>query len=82
VGGFVQGVGFRFALVREAESRGVAGWVRNRPDGLVEAVFEGSTEAVDSMVRWCRHGPRGARVERVQVSEEEAAGSREFRVLG
>ena len=82
MGGFVQGVGFRFALVREAESRGVAGWVRNRPDGLVEAVFEGSTEAVDSMVRWCRHGPRGARVERVQVSEEEAAGSREFRVLG
>ena len=82
MGGFVQGVGFRFALVREAESRGVAGWVRNRPDGLVEAVFEGSTEAVDSMVHWCRHGPRGARVERVQVSEEEAAGSREFRVLG
>ena len=82
MGGFVQGVGFRFALVREAESRGVAGWVRNRPDGLVEAVFEGSTEAVDSMVRWCRHGPRGARVERVQVSEEETAGSREFRVLG
>jgi len=82
VGGFVQGVGFRFALVREAESRGVAGWVRNRPDGLVEAVFEGSTEAVDSMVSWCRHGPRGARVERVQVSEEETAGSREFRVLG
>ena len=82
MGGFVQGVGFRFALVREAESRGVAGWVRNRPDGLVEAVFEGSTEAVDSMVSWCRHGPRGARVERVQVYEEEPAGSQEFRVLG
>ena len=80
--GFVQGVGFRFALVREAEWRGVAGWVRNRPDGAVEAAFEGSPEGVDSMVCWCRHGPRGARVERVQVSEEEAAGSREFRVLG
>ena len=80
--GFVQGVGFRFALVREAESRGVAGWVRNRPDGAVEAVFEGSPEGVDSMLRWCRQGPRGARVERVQVSEEEPAGSQEFRVLG
>ena len=80
--GFVQGVGFRFALVREAQSRGVAGWVRNRPDGMVEAAFEGSPEAVDSMVRWCRHGPRGARVERVQVYEEEPAGSQEFRVLG
>jgi acylphosphatase len=82
VRGFVQGVGFRFALVREARSRSVVGWVRNRPDGGVEAVFEGSPEAVDSMIRWCRHGPRGARVERVQVSEEEPAGSQEFRVLG
>jgi len=82
VRGFVQGVGFRFALVREAESRGVAGWVRNRSDGAVEAVFEGSPEAVDSMIRSSRHGPRGARVERVQVYEEEPAGSQEFRVLG
>jgi len=82
VRGFVQGVGFRFALVREAQLRGVAGWVRNRPDGAVEAAFEGSPDAVDSMIRWCRQGPRGARVERVQVSEEEPAGRQEFRVLG
>jgi acylphosphatase len=82
VRGFVQGVGFRFALVREARLRGVAGWVRNRPDGAVEAAFEGSPDAVDSMIRWCRQGPRGARVERVQVSEEEPAGRQEFRVLG
>ena len=80
--GFVQGVGFRFALVREAQLRGVAGWVRNRSDGAVEAAFEGSPDAVDSMIRWCRQGPRGARVERVQVSEEEPAGRQEFRVLG
>jgi acylphosphatase len=82
VRGFVQGVGFRFALAREARSRGVVGWVRNRPDGAVEAVFEGSPEAVDSMIRSCRHGPRGARVERVQIYEEKPAGSQEFRVLG
>ena len=61
---------------------GVAGWVRNRSDGAVEAVFEGSPEVVDSMIRSSRHGPRGARVERVQVYEEEPAGSQEFRVLG
>jgi acylphosphatase len=61
-----------------ARSRGVAGWVRNNPDGTVEAVFEGDDEAVESMVRWARDGTRGARVERVDVVDEEPEGLEGF----
>jgi acylphosphatase len=71
VHGRVQGVGFRYTVRSEARTRGVAGWVRNRPDGAVEAVFEGPPEAVESMVRVCERGPRGAYVERADVAEEE-----------
>ena len=78
VHGRVQGVGFRFSLVRVAETRGVAGWVRNRGDGSVEAVLEGPSAAVDSVVRWCSRGPRGAEVERVEVVEEQPEGLRGF----
>ena len=80
--GFVQGVGFRFAVQRAAESRGVAGWVRNRPDGRVEAVFEGDLEDVAALVEFCRQGPRGAAVDRVEVVSESAEGLRGFRVAG
>jgi acylphosphatase len=80
--GFVQGVGFRFAVGRAARSRGVAGWVRNRPDGAVEAVFEGEREDVVALVDFCRRGPRGAEVERVEVEEESAEGLAGFRVAG
>jgi acylphosphatase len=69
--GRVQGVFFRDTVRRQASSRGVAGWVRNRPDGTVEAVFEGEPDAVEAMVGLCRSGPRGAQVERVEVEEEE-----------
>ncbi len=78
--GRVQGVGFRFTLVHMAESRGVAGRVRNCSDGSVEAVLEGAPDAVESLVRWCRQGPRGAEVERVEVAEEEPEGLRGFSV--
>jgi acylphosphatase len=71
VHGRVQGVGFRWAIVRAAESRGVSGWVTNRADGTVEAVLEGEPDAVQSVVRLSREGPRGAQVERVDVAEEE-----------
>ena len=57
-----------------AESRGVAGWIRNREDGAVEAAFEGAPDAVESMIRFCREGPRGAVVERVEVFEEPPEG--------
>ena len=78
--GFVQGVGFRFSVQRAAETRGVSGWVRNRPDGSVEAVFEGEPASVEALVELCRRGPRGAEVERVEVEEESAEGLAGFRV--
>lgn len=80
--GFVQGVGFRFGVERAANSRGVSGWVRNRTDGAVEAVFEGEPEDVEALVDFCRRGPRGAVVERVDVEEESAEGLSGFRVTG
>jgi acylphosphatase len=71
VRGEVQGVFFRDSTRKEAESRGVAGWVRNRDDGSVEAVFEGPADAVDAMVEWCRSGPSRADVEDMDVSVED-----------
>ena len=79
VHGRVQGVGFRWAIARAAESRGVAGWAANRADGTVEAVLEGEPEAVDSVVRLSQEGPRGAQVERVEVAEEEPESLRGFK---
>jgi acylphosphatase len=79
--GSVQGVFFRAETRARAESLDVAGSVRNEPDGTVEAVFEGEPERVDSLLAWCRRGPRGARVERVDVAEEAPEGERGFRVL-
>ena len=78
--GSVQGVGFRYATVSRASSLGLGGWVRNRRDGAVEAVFEGPAERVESMVDWCRRGPRGASVEGVETVPEAPVGEREFRV--
>jgi acylphosphatase len=80
VRGNVQGVFFRDSCRREARSRDVAGWVTNRPDGAVEAVFEGEREAVDALVEWCRHGPRGADVESVDESLEDPEGLSDFDV--
>jgi acylphosphatase len=71
--GHVQGVGFRFSMQRAAELRHVVGWVRNRSDGSVEAVVQGSPDAVTSIVDWSHHGPRGARVEAVDVQSLETA---------
>lgn len=78
VHGRVQGVGFRWAIARAAESRGVSGWAANRADGTVEAVLEGEPDAVESVVRLSREGPRGAQVERVEVAEEEPEALRGF----
>ncbi len=78
--GRVQGVFFRRSVADRAESRGVAGWVRNCPDGSVEAVFEGEPEAVDALVAFCREGPRGAYVDRVDVSDEQPEGRCSFEV--
>lgn len=80
--GRVQGVFFRDTCRREAAGRGVAGWVRNRPDGTVEAVFEGHQEAVAAMVDWCRSGPPAAEVTALEVHQEPPAGLSGFSVDG
>jgi acylphosphatase len=81
VSGRVQGVWFRDTCEREAVVRGVAGWVRNRDDLRVEAVFEGTARAVTEMVAWCRIGPPRAEVTEVEVIEESPCGETAFRVL-
>jgi acylphosphatase len=70
VSGRVQGVFFRQETARNARERGVSGYVRNLPDGRVEAVFEGDADAVDELIGWCRRGPRGAHVEAVDAERE------------
>jgi acylphosphatase len=67
--GRVQGVWFRESMRREAERLGIHGWVRNRLDGSVEAVVQGSPEAVDAIVAWARRGPEAADVKSLEVSE-------------
>jgi acylphosphatase len=68
VSGSVQGVFFRSETQDEAVRQGVTGWVRNLPDGRVEAVFEGKKDKVDALIEFCRRGPPGARVTRVDVT--------------
>ena len=80
VHGRVQGVFFRDSTRDEAEGAGVAGWVRNRDDGSVEAVFEGPADAVERLVEWCRSGPRRADVDDVDESDEEPEGLSGFEV--
>lgn len=80
--GLVQGVCFRAETAERATALGLGGWVRNAPDGAVEAVFEGSEERVTSLVEWCRRGPAGARVDAVSVEWEEPRGERGFRIRG
>jgi acylphosphatase len=80
VRGLVQGVYFRGETRERARSLGVAGWVRNRPDGAVEAMFEGAGERVESMVAWCRRGPAGARVDDVAVDWQQPDGEQGFSI--
>jgi acylphosphatase len=80
VSGDVQGVFFRYETRERARAHGLAGWVRNLPDGRVEAVFEGPVQPVQAMVDWCRQGPAGARVTEVEVTEEEPEGQEAFEV--
>lgn len=81
VSGLVQGVFFRDTCRRMATANAVAGWVRNLPDGTVEAVFEGPPDRVEALVSWVRRGPRGAIVEHVEVQEEKHEGLSGFVIL-
>ncbi|NIK60031.1 acylphosphatase [Kribbella shirazensis] len=80
VHGQVQGVFFRAECRRAAHEAGVAGWVRNLPDGTVEAFFEGPDESVARMVDWAQHGPPHAAVDRVEVTDEPPAGRTGFAI--
>jgi acylphosphatase len=74
VSGLVQGVYYRATAERVARELGLAGWVRNLPDGRVEAIAEGPEAAIDSFVRWCHEGPPAARVDAVDVTTSPASG--------
>jgi acylphosphatase len=81
VHGLVQGVFFRDSVRRRAATVGVTGWVRNNREGTVEAAFEGEPSAVEQLVSFSREGPRGARVDRVEVHVEEPEGTEVFRII-
>ena len=75
ISGYVQGVFFRGATRRVAADLNLTGWVRNKEDGRVEAVFEGDDDAIDKMMAWCKIGPPAARVEQVSIKEEHYTGA-------
>lgn len=72
--GRVQGVMFRHNTAKTAEKAGVKGWVRNNPDGTLEAVFEGEDTELEKVINWCRKGPIGSKIDRVEVREEKFTG--------
>jgi acylphosphatase len=80
VEGRVQGVWFRDSAAREATRLGIAGWARNLQDGRVEAVYEGTREAVEEMLAWTNRGPERANVTGVEIHDEEPTGEHGFRV--
>ena len=79
--GRVQGVWFRDSCRERARAERVAGWVRNRGDGAVEAEFEGLKASVDRLVAWFRTGPPRARVDEVEMTEVPPIGDQRFRIL-
>lgn len=80
ISGRVQGVFFRDSTREKAEALGLSGWVRNTPDGGVEAVFEGSEDRVAEMISWCEEGPPTARVQDVSTEQENPEGLTGFEV--
>ena len=81
ISGKVQGVGYRYSTMNEAKRLGLNGWVRNLPDSRVEAIFEGESEVVEEMIRWCHQGPIAAVVKDVQVEYSEAEGLQGFEII-
>ena len=81
ISGRVQGVGYRYYMQRKARELGIAGWVRNRSDGTVEVVAEGTREAVGELIAWCRDGPPHAHVSGLEIIDEAPIGESAFRVV-
>lgn len=80
ISGRVQGVFYRASTQEAARTKKVNGWVRNLPDGRVEALFEGTAEAVEAMIQWCHHGPPASRVTKVEVDDREAQDLQGFEI--
>jgi acylphosphatase len=81
INGRVQGVFFRMETLKEAEKLGISGWVKNKQDGNVEAVFEGKKTLIDSMIEWCRKGPPASRVDNININWEPYTGEfKEFKI--
>lgn len=80
VSGRVQGVGYRFSTYDQAHEFKLAGWVRNLPDGRVEAVFEGTADRIQQMMDWCHQGPSAAKVVEVTITHEPPAGLKHFEI--
>jgi acylphosphatase len=81
--GKVQGVGYRAAFARKADTLKLSGWVRNRADGSVESIISGAADALDQMTGWAHHGPVGAQVTAVSVTEiaDTAVATEQFKIL-
>ena len=82
ISGLVQGVGFRYYARQQAERLGITGWVRNRPDGSVEAELEGTSDAVAAMLDWVAEGPASARVRNLRTTDIQPLGGSGFNVRG
>ena len=80
--GHVQGVSFRYYALQRAAALGLRGWVRNCPDGSVEAVVEGDADAVRAFIGWAQHGPSAAEVQAVQIEDETPVGEASFAIRG
>ena len=80
ISGKVQGVGYRYSTMNAARNLGLRGWVRNLVDSRVEAVFEGESEVVEEIIRWCHQGPTAAIVKDVQVEYSEVEGLQGFEI--
>lgn len=81
ISGQVQGVGYRLSTLSEARQRHLHGWVKNLPDGRVEAVFEGTPTNIEEIIKWCRQGPPTAIPETVEIEFEEVEGLQGFEIV-
>ncbi len=80
ISGKVQGVGYRYYTAQQAKQRGITGWVKNLPDGRVEAVLEGNKQAITEMIKWCHQGPPASEVTEVKINYEKPQSYNKFEI--